>query len=123
MHREYLAKLPAVWAAAHSMEKLQSIPVSYTKIQVENGVKLSLQEAVGGEEISYVGISIKGGTKDERMTLEFGEHRFTFDSWGDVYLIPVSSSPYWKWQDRIEELFLKGAFEIRAEDVEVTFYR
>lgn len=129
MHREYLAKLPAVWAAADSMEKLQSIPVSYTKIQVENGVKLALQENVWGEEISYVGISIKGGiqeekrSKDERMTLEFGEHRFNFDSAEGAYLIPVASSPYWKWQDGIDELFLKGDGELRAEDVEVTFYR
>lgn len=123
MHREYLAGLPAVWAAADSVTKLQGVSHPYTKLQTENGLQLVLEKPISGKEISYIGISIKGNVTGEKITLEFGEHRFTFDVSGNDYLIPMSSSPYWKWQEQIPDMLLKADMELQKEDVEIAFYR
>lgn len=123
MHREYLGKLPAVWAASDSVEKLQRAEISCTKTRTEKGLNITLDEAAKGEEVSYIGISVKKDIKGEKMALEFGGHRFSFDVSGSNYLIPVASSPYWKWQDKISDMRLTGDMEMEAEDVDIIFYK
>ncbi|MBD5543643.1 MAG: hypothetical protein HDR01_05235 [Lachnospiraceae bacterium] len=123
MHRENLAKLPAVWAASDGVKKLERAEVSYTKTQTEEGLKITLDKAVGGEEISYIGIHLKQKIGGEKVALEFGEHRFSFDASECDYLIPVASSPYWKWQEEIPDLWIKGEMQLDTEDVEMIFYQ
>lgn len=123
MHREYLEKLPSVWAASDAVKKLQRVEISYTKEQTEKGLKITLEEAVKGEEVSYIGVFMKKDVGGEKMALEFGEHRFSFDVSGNSYLIPVASSPYWKWQDKISDIQLTGGLELESEDVDIIFYK
>lgn len=123
MHREYLAGLPAVWALADSVSELQSVSLPYAKKQTEDGLQLVLEEPVSGKEISYMGISIKGHVTGEKMTLEFGDWHFSFDVSGNDYLLPMFSSPYWKWQEQLPDMLLKADMELQAEDVEIVFYQ
>lgn len=129
MHREYLAKLPAVWANADSVSNLREIQISYSTKETETGMELAMEKQVSGEDISYVMISFPEGAlkelkeKEGRLWLEFGEYRFSFDVWENDYLIPVASSPYWKWQESIESLILKGDEKLDTKGVNITFYQ
>lgn len=123
MHREYLGKLPAVWAASDGVEKLQRADISCTKVRTEKGLEIVLDEAAKGEEVSYIGIFVKRDIEGEKMALEFGEQRFSFDISEGNYLIPVASSPYWKWQEKISDMRLTGDMELEPEDVDILFYK
>lgn len=124
MHREYLARLPAVWASSRSGGELKEVTVSFGKVETEEGLRIALEDMVSGQEISYIGISFQKERNDgERLCLEFDGYKFTFDGQGKDYLIPVASSPYWKWMERIEEITIRGEESIFKDDVEITFYQ
>lgn len=128
MHRGYLAKLPAVWAEAESVKDLEKAEISYTASDIEEGIKISLKEEISGEEVSYIMVSIKDEaleklSEEEKFTLEFSGHTFSFDMDDNSYLIPVASSPYWKWQESILEITLLNDVGITKDEIEVSFYK
>ena len=128
MHREYLAFLPAVWADAKSVKELEKIDLPYIATDTEEGIEISFKENTNGKEVSYIMISIKEEalhkfSKEERMALKFGEHSFEFDIVDNQYLIPVGSSPFWKWQESLSQMIVSQEMGLIKEDVEIVFYR
>lgn len=127
MHREYLAKLPAVWANASEVQKLEKADISYTARDTADGTVFTLEEKPSGNSISYILISIRKEAREklsdkEKITLMFQEHAFRFDVVDGQYLIPVGSSPYWKWQESLDEITICQDMGLTADEFELSFF-
>lgn len=139
MHKEALQMLPAVWGESDGGKALEELAIATERKVGEQKVTWFLQEEQKGEEIDFVKITIPEGRETESGAGKNGEtewyfsfdgdqHRFTFYGEGNVFLIPVYSSPFWKNQTCIDSFCVGTKAEgderfHRIEEAEISFLR
>lgn len=125
-HKEYLGMLPAVWANADCLKKLELGQVPNISIEIPEGIQVIFETPISGERADFLEILIKDEAdiaeyenslnKQEVISLTFQtkvggviqEKEFRFIRYGNRLLIPTGSSPYWKWEQMITGFTLKG---------------
>ncbi len=132
-HKEYLGMLPAIWADADSTKKLEKTQIPCTLIETPEGMQVIFQTPISGEMADFLELTIldenstaepeKSKNNSELITLKFQtlvggilqEKEFRFMQYGNRFLIPAGSSPYWKWEQNITGFSLEGIYNKKIE--------
>lgn len=153
MHIERLKMLPAVWGNEYLEEKeTEDISVEYTLVDSnteelgenlyrmtgeENYFMYAFDEKAKGLEIPFLRISVREPANpegdlhfegvvyfmDEGKGLKEG-HRFIYDGGEGEFLIPLTTSPYWSYSDKLETImidFVSGSLVGRELEIRMEF--
>lgn len=112
MHKEALQMLPAVWGnGEEAVQTLEQVEVQSVQYMAGEAVKNYFEEAVNGEEIDFIEITLPDYQKEAiqsnidetetMLSLDFEGANFSFYLKGQKLLIPLFSSPYWKQAESI----------------------
>ena len=155
MHMERLKMLPALWGNETLKEKeTEEIPLSYSLIDTnaeetgENSYRMTAEETyfmyvfeelLEGSKVPLLRVSVRAKDDlEEKVSFEgvvyFMEegtglkesHRFIYDGGEGEFLIPLTSSPYWSYSDKLQTLmldFIGSGLLDRELEITVTFER
>lgn len=153
MHIERLKKLPAAWGNENlELEETEDISVGYSMIDTnaeetgENQYRMTAEESyfmyvfdenVHGADIPFLRICVEELSTSEKdlafegvvYFMEEGKslkegHRFIYDGGEGEFLIPLTTSAYWSYSDKIQTIlvdFVSGSLPGRELSIELEF--